>query len=156
MNKILAKSTFWVLLSFASVAWGHGDELGDISVSHPWMRAIPIPGMNGAGYMNITNNGKVDDRLLEVKAGWVAKAEIHETSENDGMMSMMPLPEGIVIPANSSTSLEPGAVHVMLMKTNKQIMPGDRLPVSLIFEHAGELKTHFVAQPLTGDSHQHH
>jgi len=156
MNKLISNSILWVVLSFAGTAWAHGGSVGDIAVSHPWMRAIPVPAMNGAGYMIITNNGAVDDCLVEVKANWVAKADIHETRENEGILSMMPLSDGIVIPANSSISLEPGAVHVMLMKTVKQIMPGDRLPVTLVFKYAGKLKVNFVVQSLTDDSLHHH
>ncbi len=156
MIKLIKSFVALTILGASLTAWGHGDTLGDIKVVHPWMRAVPVPGMNGAGYMTIINTGSSADRLIAVETDWVKKAEIHETSEENGMMSMMPLPDGVEIPANSTVTLEPGAIHIMLMKTVREVNPKTRIPVTLVFEHAGKMHTQIVAQPLTGDSHQHH
>ncbi|WP_020407244.1 copper chaperone PCu(A)C [Hahella ganghwensis] len=149
--------TALILLAFiANPAFSHDVKEGDIQIDHPWMRMVPVPGMNGAGYMNLVNATDKPDRLIAVKGDWAKKFEIHETRDNNGMMEMSPVPQGVLLPSGERVELQPAGYHVMIMKIERQIRPGERMPVTLVFENAGEIDTFIVAQPLSGDERQHH
>ena len=67
--------------------------------------------------MDITNG--TDDAVTVVGASSDAcsMVQIHETALSaDGVMSMSPLPAGLLIPAGGTVALEPGGVHLMCMQ----------------------------------------
>ena len=47
--------------------------------------------------------------------------------------------DAIDIPAHGQLTLEPGGYHVMLINLTKPLVAGDRLPLTLQFEHAGQM-----------------
>ena len=48
----------------------------------------------------------------------------------------------INIPATKVTSLKPGGLHVMLFGLNSLLKKGDKFPISLTFENAGQATVH--------------
>lgn len=138
------------------IAFAHGAAAGNISVSHAWTRAVVVTGMNGGGYVTIVNSGNEHDRLIAIKTDIAESTELHETVEKDGMMHMQFLPDGIPVPANSTVELKPGGLHLMLLKVKRKTEPGEQIPVTLVFERAGELATHLAVQPISGSEMTHH
>jgi copper(I)-binding protein len=62
------------------------------------------------------------------------------------------------IPANARFELKPGGAHLMLVNPKAPLTAGQRVPVVLKFENAGEVKTEIVVRPLgaTHDAHKGH
>ena len=143
-------------LTLPGLVAAHGVTHGNIVVTHAWMRAVVVPGMNGGGYLKISNGGAEADRLVAVRTAIAASVELHETVERDGMMHMDELPEGIPVPAGGEVALQPGGLHIMLMKVARKVDAGEQIPVILVFEKAGEIETHFAVQPLSGSETTHH
>lgn len=109
---------------------------GDLSISGAWSRAA-TKGSNGVIYLTITNNGTQSERLLEVQTDVTTAAELHQSKQDGGMMSMSPVSGGIVIPSGATVELKPGDYHVMLMNLNRTLEVGARLTVTLQFERNG-------------------
>ena len=59
---------------------------------------------------------------------------------NNGVMTMRPVENGLSIPAGQSVTLAPGGYHLMLMDLKGPLKKGDKVPVTLAFEKAGEVK----------------
>ena len=80
--------------------------------------------------MNKTNNDinltgvKITDKIIK------GMAEMHQTTIKEGIASMAKI-ETLTIPANGSVTLEPGGLHIMLMKLQGPLIKGD--PLSLSF-----------------------
>ena len=80
--------------------------------------------------MNKTNNDinltgvKITDKIIK------GTAEMHQTTIKEGIASMAKI-EALTIPANGSVTLEPGGMHIMLMKLQGPLIKGD--PLSLSF-----------------------
>tara|TARA_B100001540_G_scaffold259654_1_gene238064 strand:- start:1152 stop:1658 length:507 start_codon:yes stop_codon:yes gene_type:complete len=80
--------------------------------------------------MNKTNNDinltgvKITDKIIK------GMAEMHQTTIKEGIASMAKI-EALTIPANGSVTLEPGGLHIMLMKLQGPLIKGD--PLSLSF-----------------------
>lgn len=112
---------------------------------------IPVPaGPNGAAYLTLTNDGGTADRLVGVSTDAAETAEIHETSTDRGTMSMQQV-EGVDIPAGGSATLEPGGVHIMLIGVTGDLAEGDRVDLTLSFDHAADRTVTAEVVPLTDE-----
>jgi copper(I)-binding protein len=64
--------------------------------------------------------------------------------------------KGYEVPANGSFELKPGGAHLMLVDVRRPFREGDRIPLTLRFEKAGEIKTELVVSrsaPPSGHMH---
>lgn len=105
-------------------------------------------GANSAAYMIITNSGKEPDRLVGAKADVSNAVEIHETVMDGDVMRMQPVQGGIEVPAGGQVELKPGGYHVMFIGLTRDLNAGDKLPLTLQFEKAGDVKVEAeVRQP---------
>ena len=93
-------------------------------------------GTTSAAYFVLHNHGTEADRLLAAETEAAAVVELHLSAIEDGVMRMRQV-ESIEIPARGMTRLEPGGYHLMLIDLNRELVEGDRLPVTLEFEGAG-------------------
>ncbi|MAM89044.1 MAG: hypothetical protein CME36_17230 [unclassified Hahellaceae] len=153
-----------LLLIAAGKAVAHGASEAGLTISHAWTRSVPVAGLNGAGYVTISNSGEQAYRLVAVETEVAAQTSLHESVTSEaGMMSMKPLPEGVLIPPGATVELAPGAVHIMFMKLVSPTTAGERLPATFVFEPSEvsgqtpiRLDSWFAVQPVSGESHAHH
>ncbi len=146
---------FFLILS-SNLAWTHGKEENGITVTHAWSRAVPVAGMTGAGYMKIENSNNKDIRLIAIEADIAQHTSLHETIRENDMVSMQAVENGILIPAKSQVELQPGGLHLMLMRLKQPLEEGQQVPIKLIFDSGLEIATYLAIQPLTGDHMMHH
>ena len=110
-----------------------------IVVKNAWVRAVPPVSKNSAAYLILQNHQAMEDRLLAVQSEIAEVAELHEVVKKGSMSSMQLVPH-IVIAAHGTTELKPSGLHIMLI--NLKVVPkeGEQIALTLIFEHAGEVK----------------
>ncbi len=113
-----------------------------MQVEKPWARATAPGATIAGGYMVIRNAGTAADRLVAVSSPAAAKVEMHVTSEDHGIMKMREVP-GYDVPAKGMFELKPSGAHLMFMNIKRPFKEGDKVPVTLKFEKAGEVKTEF-------------
>ena len=105
--------------------------------------------MAGAGYVTITNNGDADDRLVAIQTDVAQNPQIHEMAMDSGNMVMRELPDGLVIPAGESVTLQPGGFHMMLIGLGEDgLVEGTIIKVTLVFENAGSVDVDLVVYPI--------
>lgn len=122
-------------MGFGAAAWAEG-----IVVEDAYARASTPTAKSGAAFMVLMNTSDQDDRLIGAKSDVAARVELHTHREiADGVMKMMEVEEGFVIPAGGSHMLARGGDHVMFMGLNEPFTDGDTVAVTLVFEHAGEV-----------------
>ncbi len=107
-----------------------------------------LPGGHGAVYFTV-QGGPQDDRLLSIDTPGAARAELHETLEEDGVMRMRHREDGFVVAAEGQLLLEPGGKHVMLMDTS--VPETETLPLTLHFELAGAVDVTAQVHGVPGD-----
>jgi copper(I)-binding protein len=93
----------------------------------------------GAVYLTVANGGNGADCLLGGSTDVARVIEIHDMAIEGGVMRMIPLPDGLEIPAGGSVALEPQGYHVMLIDLTRDLRPGDRFDLTLRFQRAGEV-----------------
>jgi hypothetical protein len=78
-----------------------------------------------------------------------AKVELHVTMKQ-GEMMMMREAKGYDIPAGGSFELAPSGAHLMLVDLKAPLKQGAKVPLTLRFEKAGEVKVELEVRPLSG------
>jgi periplasmic copper chaperone A len=141
MKKLIAELTIATALTIGAIfASATGALANDITVIDAFARASATPNpMSGAAYISVKNNGGEADQLLRITAEGVGSIMLHETKMSDDMSSMMEtdLPE---IAANSTLTMAPGGLHLMLMGLEKPLKKGENLKLVLTFEKFGPLE----------------
>lgn len=113
----------------------------DITITDPYARASGKNARAGAAFMQITNGGDSADRLIGVRSDAAHMVQVHTHIENDqGVMRMVHLEDGLEIPAGGTAILKRGGDHVMFMGLKVDFTAVETVPVTLIFEDAGELQ----------------
>lgn len=124
-----ALCTLAAVLSGVS-AWG----AESVKVTNAWVRA-PAPGSKiASAYMDLVSERNA--ALIAVGSAAAARAEIHSTSTEGGIMRMRPLLR-VELPAGQTVSLAPGGVHLMLTDLKQALKPGDKVPIVLSVQPAG-------------------
>lgn len=136
-----------LLVGVSPLASGHGYQLGDLKIIHPW--AMPTAasmhgGAGGMGFFIMRNVGQKADKLLSVSATITQKIEMHQNLKS--AQPAMQQTGSLEIPASAEVRLEPGGSHLMFMGLEKPLVEGDHFPIILQFERAGKITVDMVVQ----------
>lgn len=116
-------------------------EEAKIMVEDAYARAAMRMASSGAAFMVLVNRGETDDRLIDARSEIAKRVELHTNiSDANGVMKMVPIEGGILIPAGGSHALARGGDHVMLMGLKQPLEQGMTVPLTLVFEKAGEIE----------------
>ncbi len=118
-------------------ASAHSYKLGDIDIGHPYTRPTREGQQVGGGYLKLANKG-VADRLVSAASPAAASVEIHSMSMEGDVMKMRQV-DAIDLPTGATVLLQPGGYHLMLMGLKAPLKAGDKIPLTLKFERAGEV-----------------
>jgi copper(I)-binding protein len=125
-------------LCLALIGAAQAQSGAGIEISHPWARATPASAHNGAVYLKIVNHGKDDDSLAGASTPVAAKAELHTTLNDNGVMKMRPL-DAVPVKAGGSAEFKPGGMHIMLVGLAHPLKAGESFPLTLTFAKAGAM-----------------
>ena len=120
---------------------GAGTDGKGMVVEAAWGRPLPSMAQNGAFYMTITNNTGQNDVLRAVRAAACGTVEVHRTTvDEDGVMQMRPV-EGQTLPVRPGQTVPfvPVGLHVMCLNVAEPFEPGQEIPLTLVFDNAGEI-----------------
>ena len=139
-----------LLLSFPALA--------QVQVEQPWTRATPPGAKVAGGYMVIRNKGAAADRLVGASSPAAGKVELHTHTHEGGVMKMREVP-AYEVPAKGSFELKPGGAHLMFVDVKRPFKEGEKIPVKLKFEKAGEVSAEFqvgsLGQSAAPAAHKH-
>lgn len=102
------------------------------------------------GFLVAINASRAPDRLLAVRCDCAAKVSLHHMWTDRGIMRMRLADGGLALPAHGVLALSAGGDHLMFERLSRQLKPGDRVRLTLIFAKAGELKAEAVVRGLPG------
>ena len=124
-----------------------------VRVDGAWARPT-VPGQQaGGGYVTLIS--PVADRLVGGSTPVAQRLELHTMSMQGDVMQMRQI-DAVELPAGRKVELKPGGLHVMFMGISQPLKLGTKVPVTLRFEKAGEVKVEFeVTQQPAGAVHKH-
>lgn len=112
----------------------------EIRIVNPYMIASPVTGGSGAAFFVIENTGPGDDRLADATSTIAEMTQLHtHIADANGVMQMVHVPDGWVIPAGATHALARGSDHVMFMGMKAPLNVGDIVTLTLKFEKAGDV-----------------
>jgi len=110
----------------------------DLAVINPFILP-PLPGRDTAlAGFEVHNSGADADRLIAVSSPISARVEIHTHLEEDGVMKMRQVENGLDVLPGKTIALKRGGDHVMVFKT-AIAETTDTVPLTLTFEKAGTI-----------------
>ncbi len=163
MSHVTTRRTALLFAVFlAAAAYGPGaacaaDEANTVSAGNAWARASA--GSTGAAYVTL-KGGAAPDALVSAATPVAARAEVHQSLMDNGIMKMRAVPS-LPIPAGAAVTFAPGGYHVMLMGLKQPLVAGQSFPLTLTFAHAApvtvdvQIRAIRHAAPADGDEHMH-
>lgn len=111
-----------------------------VAIKDAYFRSAPPTAPTGAAFMMIENHRDVPVHLTGVSSDAAARVELHTHREGDnGVMQMIHVEEGFVIPAGETLHLRRGAEHVMFMGLAEPLAQGGTVSVTFTFEDLDDL-----------------
>ncbi len=134
MKKILSP-VFVTLIAAILLACSVSEPPPDLEWRNGWIRALPPGSGMTAAYGELRNNSNKAIALDAFDSNAFAIVELHRSSMEDGV-SRMREQKGVRIAAGEALQLQPGGLHLMLMKPEGKLNVGD--PVEIGITSAGQ------------------
>jgi copper(I)-binding protein len=126
-----------------------------IDISRPWARTGSGTERRAAGFMTLANKGTEADRLVGAQSPLAEKIEIHGIKVVGPDIAMRPLERGVGLPVDTIITLKPRGYHLLLQGLKAPLAQGQRVPVTLTFEKAGNRQVELTVEaegPIGGDT----
>ncbi|PZO87755.1 MAG: hypothetical protein DI623_14080 [Sphingomonas sanxanigenens] len=127
-----------LLLPVALVATACQKKPAELYVDNAVVNLSPVRDNPSVAYFTV-HGGDADTKLIQVSSPVAIKAEMHESTSQDGVMSMKPVRE-VDIPAKSEVKFAPGGKHVMFWKINPGITAGKTMTLIFTFADGNEIQ----------------
>lgn len=143
----------WLLAG--SPGHAHEFKFGEVAVATPWARATIGAGRTGVAFLTIHNRGVAPDRLVAASTPIARRAALHGHEIDAGVMKMRPV-AAIPIAPDSTVTLAPGGLHIMLTGLRYRLSEGSSFPLTLTFEGAGSATIRVDVRSATARSGHAH
>jgi copper(I)-binding protein len=130
-------------------------KVGNVMIHEPWARASIGNAPNSAAYMTLEIMGEEPDWLIGGSSAVAEKAELHTHLMEGGVAKMRPV-DAIEVAPGTPTVLEPGGLHIMLIGLTEKIEEGSTVPLTLVFENAGEVTLDVPVKGMAGQGSMDH
>lgn len=115
-----------------------GAHAAVIHIHDQMARPAPLVGGTGAVYFLLHNGGDAEVRLIGAETPAASAVEIHTTANDNGVLRMRQITDGITLRPDESIALAPGGIHLMLVDLKSALAEGDTVEVTLHFEGADD------------------
>jgi periplasmic copper chaperone A len=137
---ILAGVLFWATSSLVAA---------ELQIIDPWLREAP-PNAPALGAFGRLVNAGVEPVVVKAAATDVAEiVELHATIYEGGMGRMVAQPE-LVVPPRGELLLEPGGLHIMLIKPRRPFKAGEEVSIVLHYSDGSQQPVRFKVRAGAG------
>lgn len=150
------KSTIFAALAATALAVPGFAQ--DITITDAYVRSASPIAKTGAAFLVIENHSDQEDRLIGATSTAAKLVQLHTHVENsDGVMQMRHVEDGFVLPGDGMIMMRRGGDHVMFMGLTTPFAQGDMIPLTLVFEKAGEISIEVPVdlERKAGEGHAH-
>jgi len=110
-------------------------------IEEPYLRSSLPTSTSAAAFMVLRNQTGAEDRLIAVRSELSGRVELHSHSEDaNGVMRMGQIDGGVLLADGATHVFGRGGDHLMFMGLDAPLQQGDIVPVTLVFERAGEIE----------------
>jgi copper(I)-binding protein len=97
-----------------------------------------VPGRPAAAYFVLTVGPDAKGSLVAVSVAHFARAELHQSKMEGGMMTMDPV-SALPLTPGKPIVFAPGSYHVMLFDGDGTLKPGDHTALTLTFDNGDKI-----------------
>lgn len=131
MKKTMIALGFTLATSFASLNT-FAAQADHIKAENPFAREVPPGAPASASFMTLHNDSSDNIDVVAAHSEVAKTIELHTHTNDGGVMRMRQIPK-ISVPANGTTELKPGGLHIMLIGPHNPIKVGQTVTVELEF-----------------------
>lgn len=144
---------FYACLSLATsgAAYAENYKLGNIVIAHPWARPAAQGTKTSAAYLSLENKGAESDKLVSAASPVAGKTQIHQTTDEGGVMKMQEVAGGIELAPGATVALKPGGYHIMLLDLKQKLDEGRHILLTLTFAKAGSIDLEVDVEKKSGE-----
>lgn len=126
-------------------------------IESAWIRSAPPNAAAVAGYATLRNEGKETVTIRSLSAQGFAETSLHQSVLVGDVSRMQVVPE-LSIGPGESVVMEPGGMHVMLMRPKAVPQRGDLVSISFQLGDKRRVNASFVVRDSADDKsdHSHH
>lgn len=135
LSPIFLALTLWLGALHCSGAAKQDNAQNNAIEAKDFYAFATIDGSNiSAAFGTLSNTSEQPIALQKViiKGKIKGVVELHQTTNDNGMMKMLPV-DSITIPAKQSVELAPGGLHIMLINLAKPLEAGKTIALKLAF-----------------------
>ena len=116
----------------------HRFKVGAIDIGHPYARAHRRGPADRRRLHEAHQPGRAPIACCRPRSPAAASVELHSMTMDGDVMKMRQV-DAIDLPAGQTVELKPGGYHLMLIGLKAPLKAGDKFPLTLKFEKAGEV-----------------
>ncbi|HZQ01905.1 MAG TPA: copper chaperone PCu(A)C [Reyranella sp.] len=109
-------------------------------IEKPWARASDRTSWRFCGFVTLVNRSSTPDRLIAASSPIARAVAVCGIKVVGSDIAMRALKGGLGVPADTTITLKPRGYHLYFLGAKPRPKPGDKVPVTLTFEKAGEQK----------------
>jgi len=136
-----------------SAAQAEPVAVGALTVDEATASATLGRSTTAAAYVTVRNGGGEPDRLEAVSSPASARAGLHLSLVDGGVMRMRPVDVLDIRPGETVAMAPGGALHLMLEGLHAPLVAGRTVPITLHFERAGDVEVQALIVPPGGHRH---
>lgn len=136
MNRSRHLTAALLVLSLLPQAAFASDAQCSLRLDEGWARLPPMEMPVLGGFGILVNPCGTDASVTGASSPDFEEVQVHETRHEDGMMRMRQV-ESLAVPATGSATLEPGGLHLMLMRPVRALESGDEVKVVFTLADGG-------------------
>ena len=121
-------------------AEAHGYSTPTLTIAHPYALPTPPGATTGGAYLTaVDSKGNTADALVGASSPVADRVEMHTMSMDGDVMRMRAVPSIAIEPGKPIAMTPGGGYHLMMIGIHKPFVVGDRIPLTLQFQHAGRV-----------------
>lgn len=110
-------------------------------VEEPFLRSSLPTSTSAAAFLVLRNQTGEDDRLIAARSDLAGRVELHSHTEDaNGVMRMGEIVGGVPLADGETHVFARGGDHLMFMGLEAPLEQGALVPVTLVFEQAGDVE----------------
>jgi copper(I)-binding protein len=148
-------STLLALLMAGFWPFGSSGTNQNIAIEHAWSKGAVAAGQALPVFLTINNPQGEGDRILSIQSPLATSAVIKRI-DSDGALLRATLVDTLEVKSGQRLNLRPGEYQISLMSVTKNIQPGDRIPLTLRFERAGNIEVRVLVENIFEPEHAEH
>lgn len=126
-----------------------------VEAHNAYARAVVAGVQQSGAFVTLKNTDAKDNVLVgaSVSKRFAERTELHTHINENGVMKMREVKDGIPLPAGETVALKPGSYHIMFFGLKKGLTAGKKISITLKFKDGQRKRVIATVKSLSKPSH---